>query len=296
MAMDNTTKGVLLTLLVATLWGISGAVAGGVFDVISPARVTQSRALIAVVVLVPYAAHRGVLRLDGGFWKFALLGLNLAIVNVTFFWALEALGVGPGATIQFLAPILVLGWMMVVHKVHVRSLVWVAAVFAVVGVGLVTQAWMLEESDVLGVLSGLVSAVAFASYLLYGEYLGKTYKPAQIAAWGFVFAAVIWLVVLPIWTFPTDIGAAAWRDLLIIGVLGTAVPFIIQFGALRLTSSGVVGVVATAEPAIAAIAAAIMLGQALEPIQWIGVVVVVVAIATVQRLGLPDVHPTSPIA
>lgn len=296
MAMDNTTKGVLLTLLVATLWGISGAVAGGVFDVISPARVTQSRALIAVVVLVPYAAHRGVLRLDGGFWKFALLGLNLAIVNVTFFWALEALGVGPGATIQFLAPILVLGWMMVVHKVHVRSLVWVAAVFAVVGVGLVTQAWMLEESDVLGVLSGLVSAVAFASYLLYGEYLGKTYKPAQIAAWGFVFAAVIWLVVLPIWTFPTDIGAAAWRDLLIIGVLGTAVPFIIQFGALRLTSSGIVGVVATAEPAIAAIAAAIMLGQALEPIQWIGVVVVVVAIATVQRLGLPDVHPTSPIA
>ena len=296
MAMDNTTKGVLLTLIVATLWGISGAVAGGVFDVVSPARVTQSRALIAVVVLVPYAAHRGVLRLNGGFWKFALLGLNLAIVNVTFFWALEALGVGPGATIQFLAPILVLGWMMVVHKVHVRSLVWVAAVFAVVGVGLVTQAWMLEESDVLGVLSGLVSAVAFASYLLYGEYLGKTYKPAQIAAWGFVFAAVIWLVVLPIWTFPTDIGAAAWRDLLIIGVLGTAVPFIIQFGALRLTSSGIVGVVATAEPAIAAIAAAIMLGQALEPIQWIGVVVVVVAIATVQRLGLPDVHPTSPIA
>jgi len=296
MAMDNTTKGVLLTLIVATLWGISGAVAGGVFDVVSPARVTQSRALIAVVVLVPYAAHRGVLRLNGGFWKFALLGLNLAIVNVTFFWALEALGVGPGATIQFLAPILVLGWMMVVHKVHVRSLVWVAAVFAVVGVGLVTQAWMLEESDVLGVLSGLVSAVAFASYLLYGEYLGKTYKPAQIAAWGFVFAAVIWLVVLPIWTFPTDIGAAAWRDLLIIGVLGTAVPFIIQFGALRLTSSGIVGVVATAEPAIAAIAAAIMLGQALEPIQWIGVAVVVVAIATVQRLGLPDVHPTSPIA
>jgi drug/metabolite transporter (DMT)-like permease len=296
MAMDNTTKGVLLTLLVATLWGISGAVAGGVFDVVSPARVTQSRALIAVVVLVPYAAHRGVLRLNGGFWKFALLGLNLAIVNVTFFWALDALGVGPGATIQFLAPILVLGWMVVVHKVHVRSLVWIAAVFAVVGVGLVTQAWMLEESDVLGVLSGLVSAVAFASYLLYGEYLGKTYKPAQIAAWGFVFASVIWLVVLPIWTFPTDIGAAAWRDLLIIGVLGTAVPFIIHFGALRLTSSGIVGVAATAEPAIAAIAAAIMLGQALEPIQWIGVVVVVVAIATVQRLGLPDVHRTSTIA
>jgi drug/metabolite transporter (DMT)-like permease len=296
MAIDRTTQGALLALSAATLWGITGAIAGGVFAVVSPARVTQSRALIALVVLVPYAAHRGVLHLEGGFWKFVLLGLNLAIVNVTFYWALDALGVGPGATIQFLAPILVLGWMTVVHRIRVRALVWVAALFAIVGVGLVTQAWRLESSDMLGVMAGLTSAVTFASYLIYGEFLGRTYKPAQIAAWGFVFAAAFWLVVLPLWTFPTDIGAAAWRDLLIIGVLGTAVPFILGFGALRLATSGVVGVVATAEPAVAAIAAAILLGQALAPIQWLGVVVVVVAIATVQRVGLSDAHPTSPIA
>jgi drug/metabolite transporter (DMT)-like permease len=296
MAMDRTKRGALLTLLAATLWGVSGAIAGGVFDVVSPVRVTQSRALIALVVLVPYAANRGVLRLEGGFWKFALLGLNLAVVNVTFYWALDALGVGPGATIQFLAPILVLAWMAVVHKIRVRALVWVAAVCAIAGVGLVTQVWELEGSDMLGVVSGLVSAAAFASYLLYGEHLGKTYKPAQIAAWGFVFASVFWLVVLPIWTFPTDIGAAAWRDLLIIGVFGTAVPFIVGFAALRLASSGVAGVVATAEPAIAAIAAVVLLGQTLAPIQWLGVGVVVVAIATVQRIGLTDAHPMSPIA
>lgn len=296
MAIDRTTKGALLTLSVATMWGVSGAIAAGVFDVVSPARVTQSRALIAMALLVPYAVHRGVMHLDGGFWKFALLGLNLAIVNVTFFWALDALGVGPGATIQFLGPILVLGWMVVVRKVQVRALAWVAAVFAVAGVGLVTQAWMLESSDVGGVIAGLASAVAFATYLLYGEYLGKSYKPAQIAAWGFVFASAFWLLVLPIWSFPTDIGAAAWRDLLIIGVFGTAVPFIVEFAALRLASSGVVGVVATAEPAIAAIAATMLLGQTLAPIQWLGVAVVVVAIATVERVGLTDSHPPSPIA
>jgi drug/metabolite transporter (DMT)-like permease len=296
MTIDRTTQGALLALLAATLWGITGAIAGGVFAVVSPARVTQSRALIALTVLLPYAAHRGVLHLEGGFWKFALLGLNLAIVNVTFYWALDALGVGPGATIQFLAPILVLGWMTVVHRIRVRALVWVAALSAIAGVGLVTQAWQLESSDMFGVMAGLMSAATFASYLIYGEFLGRTYKPAQIAAWGFVFAAAFWLVILPIWTFPTDIGAAAWRDLLIIGVLGTAVPFILGFAALRLASSGVVGVVATAEPAVAAIAAAILLGQALAPIQWFGVVVVVVAIATVQRVGLSNAHPTSPIA
>jgi inner membrane transporter RhtA len=164
MAIDRTTRGALLTLLAATLWGVSGAIAGGVFEVVSRARVTQSRALIALVVLVPYAAHRGVLRLEGGFWKFA----------------------------------------------------------------------------------------------------------------------------------PISVGRS--RDLLIIGVFGTAVPFIVGFAALRLASSGVVGVVATAEPAIAAIAATVLLGQTLAPIQWVGVWVVVIAIATVQRIGLTEVHPTSSIA
>ncbi|GMQ92871.1 MAG: EamA family transporter [Acidimicrobiia bacterium] len=296
MTNDRATRGVMLALLAATLWGVTGAVAAGVFEVVSPARVAQTRSLVALAVLVPYAAHRGALRLEGGLWRFALLGVNLALVNVTFYWALDALGVGPGATIQFLGPILVLGWMVVVHHTKVRSLVWAAAAFAVFGVGLVTKAWTLEASDALGIAAGLASAVAFATYLLYGEYLGKTFRPAQIATWGFVFASLIWLVVLPIWTFPTAIGTRAWIDLIIIGVLGTAVPFIAGFAALRLAPSGIVGVIATAEPAIGAVAAAIMLGQALDPVQWVGVAAVVVAVAVVQRWGLTRLHPASPIA
>lgn len=293
---DRATRGALLAIFAATLWGVSGVIAGGVFDVVPPARVAEARSLIALVVLVPYAAFRGELRPQGGMWKFALLGLNLALVNVTFYWALEALGVGPGATIQFLGPILVLGWLVGVKHLPVRPIVWVAAGAAVVGVGFVTKAWTLDSSDVLGIGAGLVSAAAFAVYLLYGEYLGKTYKPVHIATWGFIFASLFWVVVLPLWTFPTAIGAGAWIDLVIIGVLGTAVPFIAEFAALRLIQSGIVGVIATAEPAISAVAAVIMLGQALDPVQWVGVAVVVTAVATVQRWGLADTHPTSPIA
>lgn len=293
---DRATRGALLAIFAATLWGVSGAIAGGVFDVVPPARVAEARSLIALVVLVPYAAFRGELRPQGGMWKFALLGLNLALVNVTFYWALEALGVGPGATIQFLGPILVLGWLVGVKHLPVRPIVWVAAGAAVVGVGFVTKAWTLDSSDVLGIGAGLVSAAAFAVYLLYGEYLGKTYKPVHIATWGFIFASLFWVVVLPLWTFPTAIGAGAWIDLVIIGVLGTAVPFIAEFAALRLIQSGIVGVIATAEPAISAVAAVIMLGQALDPVQWVGVAVVVTAVATVQRWGLAGTHPTSPIA
>ena len=296
MSSSRATQGMLLALGAATMWGVTGAVAAGVFDVVSPAYVSQSRAIIAVIILVPYAAYRGVLRPPKPLWKFMLLGVNLALVNVTFYWALDLLGVGPGATIQFLAPIMVLAWIVVVRGYSVGSSVWMAAVGAIFGVALVTQAWAFEGSDYLGFAAGLLSAVLFASYLLFGEYLGETHPPTQIATWGFVFAAVFWLIVLPPWTFPSGLDTGTWADIIIVGVFGTALPFIFGFHALRLAPSGIVGVVATAEPAIAAVAALALLGQQLDPIQWLGVAVVVVAIATVQRFGLSDLHPPAPIA
>ena len=289
-------RGVGLAIVSAVMWGVSGAVAAGVFDVVSPAHVAQARSLIALVVLVPFAAWRRVLKPTGPLWKYGLLGLNLAVVNVTFYWALDLLGVGPGATIQFLGPIFVLVWMVLIRGASVRGLVWLAALGAVAGVAMVTKAWTFESSDVLGVAAGLAAAVTFAVYLLYGEYLADSFDPVQIATWGFVFSAVIWLVVLPPWTFPSDIGGSAWRDLIIIGLMGTAIPFILELSALSMVSSGIVGVVATVEPAVGAVSASILLSQSLDPVQWVGVAVVVLAVASVQRWGLPSAHPPTPIA
>ena len=139
MSGSRSTTGGLLALTAAALFGLSGAVAAGVFSEIDPARVAQTRSLVAAVLLIAFAAWRGVLRPNGGLWKFALLGLNLATVNVTFYWAIDRLGVGPGATIQFLAPVFVLVWIAVVRGAHVGRAAWLAAVAAVLGVGLVTQ-------------------------------------------------------------------------------------------------------------------------------------------------------------
>ena len=103
-------------------------------------------------------------------------------------------------------------------------------------------------------------------------------------------------MVLPWWSFPFEAARANLLDLLVIGILGTALPFIVEFAALSMASSGIVGIVATAEPPIGAVAAWILLDQQLDPIQWLGIAVVVVAVATVQRFGLTQTHPATPIA
>jgi len=289
--MDRSTRnGIAFALLAALFWGVSGAIAADAFTHVSPARVAEVRAIVTALVFIPFAYVRGALSPRGGLLGFALLGVNLAIVNVTFYWAIDRLGVGPGATIQFLAPIFVLLWMVVAQHRHVSPTVWLAAGIAVAGVSLITEAWNLEGGDWIGVVWGLISAVAFASYLIFGEYLGRSHRAITIVTWGFVFASIIWMFTQPLWTFPTDLSANVWIELLWIGIVGTALPFLFGFSALRRAASGIVGVISTTEPVFAATAAWVLLGQYLSVIQMIGGAMVLGAAAAIQRWGATDVE------
>ena len=110
-----------------------------------------------------------------------------------------------------------------------------------------------------------------------------------------MFASVFWAIVLPWWTFPFEDAATVWTGLIVVGVVGTAIPFVLDFIALRMTSSGIVGIIAAAEPPIAAFLAALFLDQALGPIQWFGIFLVAGAVAVVQWRGLGAEHEATSI-
>jgi drug/metabolite transporter (DMT)-like permease len=289
--MDRSARsGIAFALLAALFWGVSGAVAADAFAAVTPAQVAEVRAFVTALFFIPFALYRGVLSPRGGLLWFAIFGANLAIVNVTFYWAIDRLGVGPGATIQFLAPIFVLLWMVVAQRRHVSSVVWLAAAAAVTGVFFITEAWQLEGGDWIGVAWGLTSAVAFAAYLVLGEHLGRTYPSMTIVTWGFIVASIIWLVAQPLWKFPTDLSPVVWAELVWVGIMGTALPFLFEVSALRRASSGIVGVIATTEPVFAATVAWVWLGQYLSPIQIFGGAMVLGAAASIQRWGAADVE------
>lgn len=143
---EQSTSGVLFALTAAVLYGVSGAIAADLFSEADPARVSEARALIASAVLVPYAWRKGLLGMAGQAKWLATLGLILALVGLTFYWAIDRLGVGPGATLQFIGPFFVLAWMAVVQRRPIRPVTWLTAVVALLGVTLITEAWELEIS------------------------------------------------------------------------------------------------------------------------------------------------------
>jgi drug/metabolite transporter (DMT)-like permease len=279
-----------LALFAATLWGVSGTVAADAFSEVAPARVAQVRAMVALAFLVPYAWRRGLLRTRGAGRQLVVFGLVLAAVQVAYYWAVDRLGVGPGATVQFLGPILVLGWMAAGQKRRVPPLMWLVGIAALAGTVMVTRAWDVGSLDLFGLAAGLGAAVTFAAYLLMGENLTRRLSAVTLLTYGFLVASVFWAFTQPLWGFPKNISTKAWLELLWVGVGGTMIPFLATMAALKRAPAGVVGVVASFEPVVAAVTAWWFLSQSLAAVQIAGGLLVVVAVAFVQRWGVAEVE------
>jgi drug/metabolite transporter (DMT)-like permease len=273
-------SGLTFALAAALLFGVSGVVAVDAFDSVTPVQMTQFRSVTAAMILGALAYHRRQTMTGGNLPALAGLGVLLSTVTITFYEAVNRLGVGPGVTLQFLGPALVLIWMRLVQRRSVPAAAWTAAGIALVGTALMNQAWNIDQADPIGVAAGLGAAVAFAGYLILGEHLGKRLPSLTVTAYGFATAALIWVVAVP--PRIPQIDGVVWGQLVWVAIAGTTVPFLLEMVALRRADPGAVGVVATAEPIVAAIAAWMALGERLRAVQIVGGLLVVAGIATVQ--------------
>jgi drug/metabolite transporter (DMT)-like permease len=268
-------------------------VAADVFTTVDPAIVAQYRSVIAAFVLVPIAYRRRMTMTAGRLPQLALFGAVIASLTITFYWSIDRLGVGPGTTLQFTAPVAVLVWIRFVQRRAVPVRTWVAAAIAVTGTAIMLRAWDVDSLDSLGLLAGVGSMLLYATYLLFGEHLGRRLPDLTIISYGFAFSALIWVVVLP----PSIIDASAkvWIQIGWVGLMATAVPFLLMVMALSRVDSGRVGVVATFEPVVATVAAWIFLGQALSWIQVAGVAMVLVSLIVVERAVAAVATPDSSV-
>jgi drug/metabolite transporter (DMT)-like permease len=146
---------------------------------------------------------------------------------------------------------------------------------------MVSRIWEANRLDPVGLAAAVVAAITFAAYLLGSGSLGRTLPTITIAAYGFAFSALLLLVAFPVVLPPAE--PVVLIELGWLVLLGTVVPFLLEVAALRLAGAGTVGVVASLEPVVAAAAAWVWLDQRLVPTQIAGGLIVVGAVAVVQR-------------
>lgn len=312
----TSTVGVAMYLVAAFLFALNGVFAKNALNAgLDAMHLTELRNAGAMVVLVAYVAirHPDRLRITRKELPFLIAYgvIAFTLVQFLYFLTISRLPVGIGTLLGFLAPVVVALWMRFVRKQPVGNRIWVAIALTLGGLALIAQVWSGLTLDALGVVAGLLLALALAAYWLLGESGQERRDAVSLTMWGFVFATITWSVIAPWWSFPwSDLtiateplldgapGFPIWA-LMVWGVLlGTIAPFLLVLGSLRRIGAQRAGIVGTTEPLWAAIIALLLLGETFTAVQAIGGLVVLagVVVAETSRRGsvtpgeFPQIH------
>jgi len=216
-----------------------------------------------------------------------LLGLAMGAMNITFYLAIREIPLGVAVTVEFVGPLLV----ALVQTRRAVDLLWV--VLAGAGVALLG----LEggtDLPLTGLALALLAGLFWGAYILASANVGRQVPGLDGLAVALLVSA---LLALPFGTpgvvrsldDPTVLAAG-----LAVALLSSVIPYGLELAALRRIPTRVFGILMSLEPAAAALAGLLVLGQRLGPRELVALVLVSAASLGVtlgRREGQPPVAP-----
>lgn len=272
---------VLLVLIAVVSVQFGGALAALLFPRIGVSGSLALRLGLSALLMCAFLRPRIRGRSRGDWATVGLFALTLAAMNASFYSSLGRIPIGVSVTIAFLGPLLLAS----ATSRRPRDLIPVAAALA--GVVLISDALLAPwaELDQLGLLYSGLTGLSWAAYIVLSARTGARFPGLDGMAITLALAALI-LVPFGVASAGTALLAP---DMLLAGLglalLSAIIPFSLELMALRHLSPGTFGVVVSLEPAAAALAGVVVLGQVLTGLQTLGLGLVVAA--SVLVLGRP---------
>jgi inner membrane transporter RhtA len=258
---------------------VGAAVAKQLFTVAGSAGTVTLRLVVAAIVLV--AIWRPSLRMDRRTLLVVVTyGAVLAAMNLCFYFALERIPLGAAVTIEFLGPLAV---------AVAGSRRWLDGVWVLLaGVGVVLLTRVQGGLALSGVLFALAAGACWAAYILVTAKLGSKTTDGKGLALAMVVGSA---VALPFGV--TSAGTAMLDPVVLaaafaVALMSSVIPYSLELEALRRMPPRVFGILMSLEPAVAALAGLLLLGEHLKPAQWVAVCCVVIASVGATRSARPE--------
>lgn len=293
--------GLPLAIAAAFSFGMSGAWARGLIDAgwTPGAAVTVRVWVAALVLLIPtILALRGRWRTLGrNAGMVAAYGLlAVAATQLFYFQAVAVMDVGIALLIEYTAPIAVLLWLWLRHGERPSRRSVIGAAVAFVGLVLMLDVVTGAEVNVAGILWALAAMVGAATYFVLSARADTGIPPIALAGTGLLLGAVGLSVTAAVGILPfrwtTDdiayrFGTVPWFvPVLAIGVLATALAYVLGITSTRMLGSRLASFVALAEVVAALLFGWLLVGQLPDLLQALGGVLVLVGVVVV-KLGEP---------
>ncbi|WP_051996603.1 EamA family transporter [Massilia sp. LC238] len=224
-------------------------------------------ALIMLAIVRPWRslpARRDALNL-------LVYGLMLGCMNLLIYGAFARIPIGIAVAIEVVGPLGV----VVLSSRRVRDFAWV--LLAAFGLWLLAPVHEgVAPLDPAGVAYALGAAFCWAMYIVFGKRVSHL-NGGQAVAWGMLAAALF--------TVPVGVAHAGGSLLLptvlagglAVAVLSSALPYSLEMAALARLPQRVFGILVSAGPALAALAGWVVLGERLTGMQWLAILLVILA-------------------
>lgn len=280
---SRTPTGAALVLGSCVSLSFGAALATQLFPTLGSWGVTAIRLSIAAVVLL-LVVRPAVRAWDRHQWRAAIVfGVAIGGMNAAFYAAIERIPLGPAVAIEFLGP-------LVLSAVLTRRLADTAwLILAVSGIGLLGIDGLIgsDALDPVGIGFALIAAAFWAFYIRASAHAGVVIPGRGALAVAFVVASVL---MLP-FGVPAAVVAASDPTLILFAIgtalLGSVIPYTLEFSALRMLPQRVFGILLSLEPATATLAGWMLLGQRASPLRLTAIALVIAA-----SVGVSLVRPS----
>ena len=297
MSQRHPAVGLGIALSSAAAFGTSGAFAKSLLlGGWSPGAIVTLRiGIAALVLLVPtvlslrgrWPALRRNAPLVVGYGLTGVAGCQLAYFN-----AVSHLSVGVALLLEYLAPVLIVGWLWLRHRQMPRRLTLVGVVLALVGLVLVLDLTNGARISLVGVAWGLVAAVCLVLYFLLAGHTEDALPPMALAGGGLIVGAAVLgaagltgVLDLTTGAATVTIGASAvpwWVPILVVSLVAAAFAYVAGIAAVRMLGAKVSSFVALTEVLFAVLFAWLVLGELPVPVQLLGGVLIVAGLVAVR--------------
>jgi inner membrane transporter RhtA len=264
----------LLVLASITSVQVGSAIARHLFDDLGASGVTLLRLVLSAVILGLITRPR-LRSWSRPAWQAAIvLGIVMSAMNQIFYLSLKTVPLGTAVTVEFLGPLL----LALAQTRRWIDVLW--ALLAGSGVALLGLHGG-SSAPVGGLLLAFIAGICWAGYIVCSARLGGIVPGTGGLT---VSLAVASLIALPFGAHGAS--AVVHRPVLLLAAAGVAllssvISYGLEINALRRIPTRVFGILMSLEPAAAAIAGLLLLGQRLPMVGVVALVLVTLASAGV---------------
>lgn len=280
--------GSAVILIAGILWGFMGVFVNLLKSLgFTAVQCTTLRVVFAALIFLIYTSVTNPKLLKIKLKDLPLLAatgmIGVAGMSLLYISCIDKTSLSVAVVLLYLSPV----WVMLMSLVFLKDKFILnkalAAVLAFLGCWLVAGTGEMKINA--GILFGLASGIAYASYSIFGTFALKKYGSLTVTTYAFLFGALLMLFIGDVKGIVETVSMSGevFKTVfysLATGLVTAVLPFILYTKGLETVPAGKAAVIACAEPLCASVLGRMLYG---EPLNYLGIFLIVAAILILNK-------------